>query len=98
MKTEIIFYFVRNGEYTAWVAVTDPAEGVAFEVGDDCFEGNASDIPAWCEENMYDCVIHTENKPRFIDWGGNRVYTSEQECIEYKEREQAADDYGGDWK
>lgn len=98
MKTEIIFYFVRNGDYTNWIAVTDPAESVCFEVGDDYFEGNAGDIPAWCEKNSHQCVVYVENKPRFIDWGGKRVFKSEQDYLEFTKWEQAAEDCIGDWK
>lgn len=97
MKTEIIFYFLRNRNYNTWVAVDDCGVDVAFELGNDCFEGVADSIPAWCEARGYDCVVHTETKDRFIDWEDNSVYHSEQECLEYKEREQAADDYG-DWQ
>ncbi len=103
MKTEITFYFMRNrvsgdGDYTNWTAVTDPAESVCFEVGDDYFEGNAGDIPDWCEKNGHDCVVHTETKDRFIDWEGKEVFKNERDYLNHKEWEQAADDYGGDWQ
>ena len=98
MKTEVTFYFARNGDYTAWTAVTNPGMDVAFEVGDDYFEGAAGDIPAWCEKNGHSCIVHMETKDRFIDWEKKRIYRNERECLEYNEWEQAANDYGGDWK
>lgn len=98
MKTEIIFYFLRNRNYnnrlsgcvgcSTWVAVDDYGVDVAFELGDDCFEGVADSIPAWCKTRGYDCVVHVENKPRFIDWEGKEVFSSEDEYLEHKEFKQ----------
>lgn len=94
MKTEIIFYFLRNRNHTTWVAVDDYGVDVAFKLGNDCFEGVADSIPAWCEARGYDCVQGIETKDRFIDWEGRRVYHSEQEYLEHKEWQRMADDYG----
>ena len=81
IKTKITFYFMRNGDYTAWTVVKDPGMDTFFDIGDDCFDGTAGAIPAWCEKNGYRCVVHTENQNRFIDWEGKRVYYSEQEYL-----------------
>lgn len=97
MKTKVTFYFMRNGDHTTWTAVTDPGMDVDFELGDDCFEGAADDISAWCEENGYQCVVHKEYEPRFIDWESKGVFRNEQEYLEYKKQQKAAN-VCGDWK